>query len=246
MLQADLNESIDHHLPFLKAFEKKATVANGRYPIVVPQPEQILFSKLKESLQIDRYRSGAALYSSKLGEKVFSDQFSLYDVDWAPELGIASAFDGEGVRRENPRLPLIERRVFKNVISDLRNARKYGTASTGNGQRSFDSNSRLDFNAVLLGRGSRDYRALMKEMGECIFILMAMGGGFTDTGDFSTPVHLSFLVKGGEIIGRLPPISVKSSLAEMFGDRLLAVSSDGLGASAQNPCLFAEMEVINH
>ncbi len=186
------------------------------------------------------------LSSAYACEKVFNDQCSFYDVDWAPELGVVSAFDGEGMRRENPCLPLIERGVFKNVISDLRNAQKYGTASTGNGQRNFDSNTRPDFNAVLLGRGNRDYRTLMKEMGECIFVLMAMGGGFTDTGDFSTPVHLAFLVRNGEIIGRLPPISVKSSIAEIFGSGLLAVSSDGLGVSAQNPRLFAEMEVINH
>lgn len=242
--KADFTQSIDRNLPFLDAFENQATISTGMKNIVVFDPEDWLLTKLSESLRIDKYRDNSALFSGRMGEKLFSDKFSLYDVNYAPEYAVTAPFDGEGTLREEHYLPLIEKGVITNLICDLRYGKKYGASSTGNGHRAFDSGVKLNFNPLAVGRGEKSFDSLISEFEECIFVALATGGDFTDTGDFSSPVALSFLFRNGKIVGRLPQITLKSSIQKMFGPQLLAVSGDGFLKSRLNPCMFMEMQVL--
>ena len=243
--QPDVAEFIERNLPFLDAFENEVPLSPGPKVVVFNHAEGLsLLAKLSESLRIDKYKDNSALYSGKMGEQLFNEQLDLYDVNFSPQHGIASPFDGEGTLRNQPRLPLIERGVIKNLICDLRYAKKYGAASTGNGSRSFDSGARLAFNHLSIGRGSESWSQLLGQFDECIFVGMAGGGDFVDNGDFSSPVQLAFLIKDGKVMGRLPQMTVKSSLQEMFGPKLMAISKDGFLKSDLNPCVFIEMEVL--
>ena len=71
-----------------------------------------------------------------------------------------------------------------------------------------------------------------------------MGGEFTDKGDYSTPLQLSYLLQKGEIIGRLPQITVRTSINEMFNHGLVEIASDGFHKNSIQPSLFTEMDVI--
>ncbi|MFH1724966.1 MAG: metallopeptidase TldD-related protein [Elusimicrobiota bacterium] len=244
--KADPMEAIERNLPFLEAFGNEVPISEGPKPVVYTDLQGWLFRKLCESLRIDKHKDGSALYSGRMGERLFSEDFSLYDVSFAPEYGVASPFDGEGTLRKEPRLPLIEKGSITNLICDLRCGKKYGAATTGNGQRGFNTGVHLGFNALAVGRGERPFDSLIKEFEECVFVVMAMGGDCTDTGEFSSPVALSYLFKNGKLAGRLPQITVKSGMREMFGPKLLGVSSDGFLSSNLNPCVFMEMQVMKN
>lgn len=239
----DLGAVLAAELPFLQAFPNEVALPEGIRAVAFPSPG-MLFGKLCESLMIDKYESGAAIYSGKLGEKVLNERFSLHDVTLDPAKGIISPFDGEGTRREHERLTLIENGVLKNVICDLRYGAKYGRQSSQNGKRGFDTGVSLGFNGLVIGTGNRSYLEVAKSVGECVYVAMAGGGGFTDSGDYSTPVQLAYLVRDGKPVGRLPQLTLKSSVQEMFGPKLIEVSSDAYRPNAANPFLFAEMEVI--
>jgi predicted Zn-dependent protease len=130
------------------------------------------------------------------------------------------------------------------VICDLRNAKKYGLTATGNGRRSFDSSVSLGFNSLVLGKGTRTTKQILNSLDECIVVFIGNGGDFTDSGDFSTPLQLSFLLNKGEIVGRLPQLTVKTTTQDMFGSRFMEVASDGFQKDSLNPCLFTEMDVF--
>ncbi|MDD4973951.1 MAG: metallopeptidase TldD-related protein [Bacteriovorax sp.] len=237
----DIKDVFDKNLPYLEAYKNEITFKDGKYPVLFIEGGQ--FGKLAESLIAEKYCEGSALFSGKLNTKIFSPEFSLYDVNYSPAHGIYKKFDGEGTIRELSHLPLIEKGVMKNIIADLRTSKKYGIEATGNGQRSSDSAVSTGFNALVLGAGKRSTQDILNGLEECVVVFMGHGGDFTDKGDFSTPLQLSYLVKKGEIIGRLPQLTVKSTTQDMFGSRLLEIASNGFQKSNLQPSLFSEMDV---
>jgi PmbA protein len=237
----DIKDVFDKNLPYLEAYKNEITFKDGKYPVLFIEGGK--FGKLAESLIAEKYCEGSALFSGKLNTKIFSPEFSLYDVNYSPDHGLYKKFDGEGTIRELSHLPLIEKGVMKNIIADLRTSKKYGVEATGNGQRSSDSAVSTGFNGLVLGAGKRSTQDILNGLDECVVVFMGHGGDFTDKGDFSTPLQLSYLVKKGEIIGRLPQLTVKSTTQEMFGSRLLEIASDGFQKSNLQPSLFSEMDV---
>lgn len=238
----DMNDVFERNIPYLDAFNNELKFQAGKYPVLFVEGGQLV-RKLAQSLRSDKYFEGTALYSGKLNQKIFNDKFSLYDVNYSPDHGLYRKFDEEGTMRNLARLPLIENGTIKNVIADLRNAKKYEVESTGNGQRGYDSAAMLGFNSLVIGAGHRSTQDILKSMDNCIVVYMASGGDFTDNGDYSTPLQLCYLVQKGEIVGRLPQLTVKTSTDEMFNSRLIEIGSDGFQKNHMNPSLFTEMDV---
>lgn len=241
--EVNILSSIENYSKYLEVYENEVTLKAGMMPVVFVTANA-LYSKVLESARVDLYKKEVGLFKNRLGEKILSDRFSLYDVSYAPELGAMNAFDAEGFVRENSSLPLVENGVLKTLIADSRNAKKYSTPNTGNAQRVFDSNVNLGFNTIVAGAGERTVAQIMNDLPECIVVEMAAGGDFTDLGDYSTPVQNGFLVKKGKVIGKVPQITLTSSVAKMFGDDLLEISSDSLSDLAKGPAIFMNMNVM--
>lgn len=238
----DIHDVMERNIPFISAYNNEIKFQNGKYPVLFVEGGQ-LTGKLAESLRADKYCEGSALYSGKLNTQIFSKDFSLYDVNYSPEHGVYRKFDEEGTIRKIARLPLIENGVMKNIISDLRNAKKYGVEATGNGQRSYDSAVGIGFNSLVIGAGKRTTQEILKSLDNCIVVFMGHGGDFTDKGEFSTPLQLSYLVQKGEIVGRLPQLTVKTTTEDMFNTRLIEIGSDGFQKDHMRPSIFTEMDV---
>ena len=237
-----MSEVLAMNLPYIEEYPNLIDFKAGKYPVLFHSAGQLL-GKLSESLRAEKYCQGSALYSGKLNEKIFSDKFSLFDVNYSPEHSLYRKFDEEGTVRAQSTLPLIENGVFKKVIADLRTAKKYGVEATGNGVRSFDSSVMTSFNGLMIGKGSRSTQTILKDLPECIVVFMGDGGDFTDKGDFSTPLQLAYLVRNGKIVGRLPQLTVKTTTAEMFGSRLIEFGNDGFQKGHLQPSMFTEMDV---
>jgi PmbA protein len=238
----DLNDIFDRNVPYLESYNNEIKIQAGKYPVLFIEGGQL--AKLSQSLRADKYFEGSALYSGKLNQKIFSDKFSLYDVNYSPEHGLYRKFDEEGTVRQMARLPLIENGTIKNIIADLRNAKKYGVEATGNGQRGFDSAAMLGFNSLVIGAGNRTTQAILRDLDNCVVVFMGHGGDFTDKGEYSTPLQLSYLVQKGEIIGRLPQLTVKTTTDDMFNNRLIEIASDGFQKNHLSPSIFSEMDVF--
>ena len=73
---------------------------------------------------------------------------------------------------------------------------------------------------------------------------MAVGGAFTDTGDYSTPVQNGFLLRYGTIMGKIPQVTLLSSVGKMFGSNLIEIAKDSISSVAPNPAIFTKMNVV--
>jgi len=241
-----LVESFKKFAPFLKMYSTEIDLENGEYPIVLVESDSGWYSKLLESFKADKYFEGSCLYAGKMNQKIFSEKFSLYDVSFDKDKNIHQYFDEEGMLRDEPKLPLIENGVFKNVIADLRQAKKYKTKATGNGRRSYNSAVTSGFNALLFQKGTKTFEEIISKLDKCIVSFMAHGGDFTDKGEFSTPIHLGFLVEKGVIKGRIPQVTMTTSLDKMFNESLIDFSSDSFYPSDANVQMFHKVNILKN
>ncbi len=242
----DIKKSFNKIKPYLEKFDQEVALPNGEYPILIADPESGFYSKLLESFYPHKYFEGTALYSGKIGQKLFHQDFTLIDHAFLPKYGVVAVCDQEGTKRSNPEHVLIENGVMKNVIADLRYAEKYKIAPTGNGKRSFDGAATVGFNAVTMKPGKRSTQTILNELDKCIVAFMAFGGDFTDSGDFSTPVHLGFLVEKGKIVGKIPQVTLTTSLNKMFNDSFLEIASDDFFESHYHPSFFQKVNILNN
>ena len=238
----DIESSVQSYSRFLEAFENKVDLKPGRIPVVFIHSNS-LFGKVLESARADCYKKGVGLFKDKLGEKILNEKLTLMDVSYKPEWLAMSLFDASGFVRENPELPILQNGVFKNLICDTRNAAKYDLELTGNTQN-FSSASGLGFNSIRVKEGTRNVQEILEDLQECLVVDVASGGSVTDTGDFSTPVQNAFLIRSGGLAGKIPQITLTSSVEKMLGDQLIEVAKDPIVPMAQNPAIFTEMNVI--
>lgn len=237
-------ETIDVNLELLRKLDTAAPIKNGNYPVLFLQPDEQIQAKIAEDISAYKYHSGAGSFAGKLGHKVFESDISIQDLSYAPQFGFYDKFDGEGVLREN--LSIIENGVFKNVLYDLRNAKKYNTQSTGNGLRGYNSGITIRPYNLTTTAGPTAWHEILKTIPECLVIVVGFGGTIDENLDYSTPVQISYLAQYGEIVGLCPQLSIKSNLKDMFGAKLIGVAADSFVPGEPHPCAFYEMEVIVH
>ena len=239
----DIDLATKKYSHFLDVFENKVKLNPGKIPVVFAQSDH-LFKKIIESARVDFYKKGIGLFKGKLENTVLNEKFSLMDISYKPVLLAMDLFDAEGFVRKNAELDIIKDGVFKNLICDSRNAAKYKLKSTGNSKRLFDTASRLGFNNLRVKEGKRTVKEILNDLPKCIIVEISIGGTCTDTGNYSTPVQNGFFVQDGKIKGKIPQITLTSSVEEMFGNKLIEIASDSISPLEYNPAIFTEMHLF--
>lgn len=238
-----VNEALKAHQEILNVFDKQVTLKNTRMPVLFVDAELPL-EKLIESLSVRRYHEGTCLYAGKLGQQIFSPQVTLLDQSYDPSLGANQFFDGEGVVRKTDSHVFVDQGRFTSLMSDLRFGKKYNYQSTGNGLRSYNTGINIEPHSLRLGAGTSSWRKILSKLDRCLVVLIAAGGASNDLGEYSTPVQVGYIFEKGEIVGRAPQVTIKTSVSDCLGKDLIGISNDGFTPSSRSPCLISEMEVL--
>ena len=216
-----------------KVFFRMADDYLGSYEKEVSLPEEIiidtqyygLVGRFSGYLNAENLVLGTSLLSGKIGEKVFSEDFTLMHDVSDEECWFNCFWDGDGCVTENDRRILNDKGVIVTGYADKRIAAKYGVPHTGNAYCDF---------ADIPGPGGVNFRIArskktVKELlcGRCCVIpVQCSGGGFADNGDYTMPVHCSLLYDGEKVLGKLPPFTMVSNIFDMFGKDFIGVGSD--------------------
>jgi len=159
--------------------------------------------------------SGMSFFADKLGEKVFSDKFTLYD---------DSTFFGSGHRifdeeaTATRKTVLVEKGVVKNYLHSYSTAQKFNTHTTGNAGIIMP----IPWQAVM-ERGNKSYEELLSQIDKGLFIVNLWYTRFQDyrNGDFSTiPRDGIFYVENGEIKESWKSIRVSENMVHLFSNIL--------------------------
>ncbi|MDD3803306.1 MAG: metallopeptidase TldD-related protein, partial [bacterium] len=103
----NIDEFVERFTLHLEGFKNTVSVEEESVPVIFWQDPTIM-SFFAKHLNGELIELRSSYFSSKMGKRVFSEKFSLYDINYDPEHHIANPFDGDGFVREKHVLPLIE------------------------------------------------------------------------------------------------------------------------------------------
>ena len=214
----------------------------GKLPVVFSSKDQVLFQKLAGDLNGLSYGTGSSLLSGKLSEKLFHDEFTLFQ-NLDPEGRESNLFfDAEGVVNGGYRHDFIRDGVFVSPYADKKTASVYKLKGTGSAASQYDSVPRISALGLEFKHGSRTVKELLGGR-RGIYVMIASGGDYTPQGDFATPVQLAFYFDGEKFLGRLPQIQVHSNVFDMFGKDFEGVSSDREFTLQDSHYILMDMDV---
>ncbi|MBQ8799859.1 MAG: hypothetical protein IJZ55_09870 [Lachnospiraceae bacterium] len=218
------------------SFEKLYDMADnylGSFETQVALPEEAilqtqyygLLGMVKGCLDAESLSLGTSLFTGKMGQKLFSEDFTLIDDCSDEECWHSVFWDGEGYVKENDRRIFIDKGVPLLGYSDRRIAEKYNVPYTGNAWNNYTdipSNGKVN---LLIKRSPKTTKELLD--GKLSIVLdNASGGGFNEKGDYVMPVHHAFLCDGEKFLGSLPPFTLSTNMFDMFGKDFIGVGSD--------------------
>lgn len=210
----------------LTAYKNKIELpSKGKQPVVFIADDGLTLMKIVEEMNGYKVGTGASLFKDFIGEKKFSDKFTLYQSAEEEELSGVEFFDAEGVVNPDYKYTLIENGRIITPYTDKKTASQFNLPLTGSASAEYDKVPSLVPRNLVVKSSDKTLKELLNGQ-QGIAVLIASGGDFTQEGVFGTPVQLAFLTDGEKLLGRLPELTISGELYSMFGDDFVGKSQD--------------------
>jgi PmbA protein len=215
---------------------------DGIYPVVFIQEDYLIKMKFFKDLNALIYGSGGSIFTEKIGEKLFSENFNLIQSKNIEDGYLGAFFDVEGTINKNYKYNLIENGVLKTPFTNKKYSKMFNLPLTGAASGSFDSTPDLGFTNLIIQDTGKSIKELLNGQ-KAIFVLISSGGDYTPDGKFGAPVQASFLFDGENYLGKLPELNLSSHLYDMYGKDFVGVSNDNLFSFARSNLAVMNMKV---
>ncbi|MEM2953358.1 MAG: TldD/PmbA family protein [Candidatus Bathyarchaeia archaeon] len=163
--------------------------------------QQLLYYTLMNAVKADYVQRNQSALQGKIGEKVASENVTIYD-DGLFDGGLRTwKFDGEGVPQQ--KTLLIEKGVLRNFIYDNYTARKEGKESTGNAFRAgYLSTPNVEPTNFHIIPGKKSLEELIGKSDEGLLVYSLQGAHSSNpaSGEFSVVASPAWKIKDGEIV----------------------------------------------
>lgn len=210
----------------LNAYKKPVKLPKeGKLPVVFFEEEKLPLKKITEELNGYNVGTGASLFKDFIGQKKFSDKFTLYQSAEKDDLTEFPFFDAEGVINEGYKYALIENGKIITPYTDKKTASQFNLPLTGSATAEYDKVPSLSARHLKVAPSNKTLKELLNGQ-LAVAVLIATGGDFTAEGVFGTPVQLAFLTDGEKLLGRLPELTLSGELYKMFGNDFIGLSND--------------------
>jgi PmbA protein len=163
--------------------------------------QELLYFTLINAVKADNVQREQSPFKGKIGEKVGSNNLTIYDDGLYPGGLRTSIFDGEGAVKQ--RTLVVEKGVLRNFLYDNYAAKKEGLKSTGNASRAgYLSTPSIEANNFHVMPGNKSEEQLMDEVDEGLIIYYLQGAHSSNpvSGEFSVVATPAWKVKKGEIV----------------------------------------------
>ncbi len=214
----------------------------GRYPVIFETGQlAIPLRKVITGLHGETFGSNSSPLSDRRGQQIFSDRFTLYQASTSADIG-TPFFDAEGVVNEGYCYTLIEEGRIITPYTNKKFSQKFDLPLTGAATAEYDGVPTLGWPNLRIRESEKTVKELLGgRVG--IYVIIASGGDFTHTGDFSTPVQLALFFDGERFVGRLPELNISSNIFRMCGEDFIGVSKDSPSELSLEKCLLIDMNV---
>ncbi|MGH9720502.1 MAG: TldD/PmbA family protein, partial [Bryobacteraceae bacterium] len=160
-------------------------VATQRVPVVFePRTARALLEALFEAVHGESIYQKASFLAGRLGEKVASENLTVYDDGTLPGLFGTSPFDDEGVPTR--RTVVIDKGVLRSYLLNTYTARKLGMKTTGNASRGITGNAGIGHGNLFVEKGDETPEKIIGSVRNGFYVTDLMGFGVNVvTGDYS-------------------------------------------------------------
>ena len=204
--------------------------------------ENIVLRKILRNLSCVSTCEGSSVFSGKMGETILNPSLSLIQSSDSANTGF-KFFDYEGTSNPGNSVTLIRDGAAVRNLSDRIMSLEYGCENSGSAFKGkYDTVPSMGIPYVQLGSAGRTLAEITSGR-DAILVCMASAGGSSGDGQISFPVGLSYLLRDGKLIGRLPRVNLSSSIWKMFGDDYLGSPCDSLLKLSHAPAAVCLMDV---
>jgi PmbA protein len=217
-------DGVDHLLAAREAVERTALTLGGlpertgRYSIVFdPEAAASLVESVGDLFMSSAVYKNRSLLKGRMGDQIGSESMSIIDDGTLP-WGIGSApWDGEGV--PTGRTLLLDRGRVTSFLYNLKYARRFGAAPTGNASRSPGSLPGVGSTNLFLLPGSRGLNEILQDNEGGILVSEMMGVHTIDpvSGDFSLGIKGALIGGGGTLTKPVAGMTIAGNLLEFLG-----------------------------
>lgn len=192
---------------------------------------------ISSALNGKRVVEKASPWSDRLGERVISTHLTLYQ---QPDIGPYSCpFDDEGTIAQP--LVFIQNGILENFYADRTIGRLLGKGTTGNGFRpGLGSYPTPGLFNLLIKPGTGRLSDLITQLEDGLIVDQMLGDAAGISGEFSINVDLGYLVRDGQIVGRVKDTMVAGNVYQAL-KQLVALGGDAeWNGSCYTPSLIVD------
>ena len=190
-------------------------VETCKVPVVFePRTARSLLDNLFEAVHGMLIYRNESFLAGRLGEKVASGNFTLYDDATIPGLFGSSPFDDEGV--PSRRTVVIDGGVLKSYLLNTYAARKLGLKTTGNASRGLTGNAGIGHGNFYLEKGVLPPEKIIAGISNGFYVTELMGFGVNIvTGDYSRGAA-GLWIRNGELAFAVSEVTIAGNLKDML------------------------------
>lgn len=179
---------------------KSVETKSGKVILTQFALQDLLAYTLINAIRADSVQRDQSPFKGKIGEKVASENLTIYD-DGLFAGGLRTwAFDGEGVPHQ--KTAVIEKGVLRNFLYDNYSAKKDGKESTGNASRAgYLSTPGIDTTNFHIMPGNKTSDEMLSEVDDGLIVYYLQGAHSSNpvSGEFSVVATPAWKIKNGEI-----------------------------------------------
>jgi PmbA protein len=220
---------------------RDAEPATGRQMVgLLPSALPLLLTPVEQALLGKAVLQGISPLGRRRGTKVFSELFTLRDDPTVAGRPGSRPVDDEGV----PSRPvtLVQAGQVEAFLYDLETATRVGASPTGHGRRTTFAKPQPAASNLVVEPGTASLEELLAAVGDGLLIEEFRGSpvGNPVGGTFAQPASVAWGVRGGEVLGIAPEVTVAGNAHDLLG-RIVAVGRDPVWlGSRSTPTLVVE------
>ncbi len=203
--------------------------------------QDLLSYTLMNAIRADNVQRDQSPFKDKLGEKVASENLTIYD-DGLFAGGLRTGiFDGEGTPHQ--KTSVIEKGILRNFLHDNYSARKDRTESTGNASRAgYLSTPGIDTTNFHIMPGTKSAEEMLKEVDDGLIVYYLQGAHSSNpvSGEFSVVATPAWKIKKGEIVYSSRGVMLAGNIFELLKNITLVGSNERQMGSIIAPWVMVE------
>ncbi len=179
---------------------KSVETKSGKVILTQFALQDLLSYTLINAIRADSVQRGQSPFKGKIGEKVASENLSIFD-DGLFAGGLRTgSFDAEGSPHQ--KTPIIEKGILRNFLYDNYTARREGKESTGNASRAgYLSTPGIDTTNFHILPGTKTSEEMISEVEDGLIVYYLQGAHSSNpvSGEFSVVATPAWKIKDGKI-----------------------------------------------